>query len=60
MFNWKGKEKLPLENAISEWQSYLRVFLQPSTLLLEFMPNGRIEELPKETAALKTIVGETV
>ena len=60
VFNWKGKEKLPLENAIAQWQSYLSVFSCPRTLLLEFMPNGNIEELPKETVALKNIIGEIV
>ena len=32
----------------------------PRTLLLEFMPNGTLEELAAETAALRTIVGENV
>ena len=60
VFNWKEKEKLPLESAISEWQSYLKFFKTPRTLLLEFMPNGSINELQKETAALKSIIGETI
>lgn len=60
VFNWKEKEKLPLANAVAEWKDYLRVFSVPRTLLLEFMPNGSIEELAEETAALKTIIGETV
>ena len=60
VFNWKEKEKLPLENAIMEWQSYLNVFPTPRTLLLEFMPNGSINELQKEATALKSIIGETI
>jgi sugar phosphate isomerase/epimerase len=57
VFNWKGDRKLPLCEAISEWQQYLSHFPAPRTLLLEFMPNGTIEELPAEAEALKTILG---
>ena len=60
VFHWKGSEKLPLEDAIDEWQGYLGAFSAPRTLLLEFMPNGNVEELSGEARALKTIVGETV
>ena len=58
VFNWKDEEKLPLEDAVSEWQNYLSEFSVPRTLLLEFMPNGSIEELVKETNALRKIIGE--
>ena len=57
VFHWKGSDKLPLAEAIDEWQSYLSVFSTPRTLLLEFMPNGRVEELLGEATALKTIAG---
>ena len=60
VFNWKETEKLPLENAVALWQSYLKAFSTPRTLLLEFMPGGSIGELAKEANALKIIVGETV
>lgn len=60
VFNWKGKEKLSLANATAEWQRYLMEFSCPRTLLLEFMPNGTIEELLCETGALKKIVGEMI
>ena len=60
VFNWKGSEKLPLADSVSEWQEYIKVFSTPRTLLLEFMPNGRPEELAAETAALRTIIGEKV
>ena len=59
VFHWKGSAKLPLGDAIDEWQSYLGSFSSPRTLLLEFMPNGSVEELFAEASALKTIVGET-
>ncbi len=57
VFHWKGDQKLPLKDAIAEWQAYLKKFSTPRTLLLEFMPKGSIEELEAETIALKTIVG---
>lgn len=59
VFNWKGSEKLPLGDAIAEWRSYIGAFSTPCTFLLEFMPNGGVEELSVEASALKTIVGET-
>lgn len=58
VFNWKDKEKLPLCDAIGEWQSYLGEFSHPRTLLLEFMPNGTTEELAAEAKALRAIIGE--
>ena len=58
VFNWKGEAKLPLAEAVTEWQRYLKEFSAPRTLLLEFMPNGTLEELMKETIALKKITGE--
>ena len=57
VFNWRGKEKLPLGEAIEEWQSYLKQFAKPRTLLLEFMPNGTLDELAQEADALKNIIG---
>ena len=60
VFNWKGSEKLPLADAVGEWQEYVKVFSTPRTLLLEFMPNGTLEELGREADTLKTIVGESL
>ena len=58
VFNWKGDRKLPLADSVGEWQEYIKVFSTPRTLLLEFMPNGTLEELAAETAALRAIIGE--
>ena len=55
VFNWKGEEKLPLAAATEEWRAYLAAFPTPHTLLLEFMPNGTLDELAAEAAALKQI-----
>ena len=60
VFNWRGKEKFPLAEATTEWQSYLAQFSKPRTLLLEFMPNGTLEELAREADALREIIGEKV
>lgn len=56
VFNWKGKEKLPLIEAKTVWREYLACFEKEHTLLLEFMPDGKLETLPREAAALKEIL----
>ena len=60
VFNWKGDLKLPLADAACEWREYIKAFSAPRTLLLEFMPNGTLEELAGEAAALKNIIGENL
>ena len=56
VFNWKGKEKYPLQYAAEEWKEYLAHFSN-ATLLLEFMPDGKMETLAAEAKALKEIIG---
>lgn len=60
VFNWKGDARLPLADAVCEWQAYIKAFPAPRTLLLEFMPHGTIEELAGEARSLKLIIGEDV
>ena len=60
VFNWKGSEKFPLTDAVSDWQEYIKAFSTPRTLLLEFMPNGTIEELAHESDALREITGDKI
>lgn len=57
VFNWRGTDKFSLSEAKGEWRSYLKEFSKPRTLLLEFMPNGTIEELYEEAESLKEIAG---
>lgn len=57
VFHWRGKLRLPLRDAIDEWQEYLAAFSTPRTLLLEFMPDDDIATLPREAEALKMITG---
>lgn len=56
VFHWKGKEKLPLLEAKAPWQRYLSCFSGSHCLLLEFMPDGKLQSLPIEAAALKEII----
>lgn len=56
VFNWHGKEKRPLAEAIEAWRQYLSRFDGSQTLLLEFMPDGRPEALPEEANALRRII----
>lgn len=56
VFNWKGNDKFPLADAKPVWQSYLAEFAQDKTLLLEFMPDNRIESLNTEAEALCEII----
>lgn len=58
VFNWKGEDRLPLGEAVETWREYLKPFSKDITCLLEFMPDGRLETLPREGQALKTIVEE--
>lgn len=55
VFNWKEKEKMPLSGAVDLWREYLARFSGDHYLLLEFMPDGRIESLPAEADALRRI-----
>lgn len=60
VFHWQHDQKLPLLGATEAWREYLKQFSRPLPLLLEFMPNGTLEELADESAALKLIIGETI
>lgn len=56
VFNWQGREKYPLAEAADIWKRYLGCFDGRQNLLLEFMPDGRLESLAAEAKALKEIV----
>lgn len=55
VFNWLGKTRLPLKDAIDIWKKYLGKFQGEKTLLLEFMPDDDILSLPGEADALRKI-----
>lgn len=56
VFNWKEKEKFPLAEGIAIWKEYLSRFEGGHHLLLEFMPDGSIETLPREAEALRRMI----
>ena len=57
VFNWQpprmAPAKYPLAEAVEDWKRYLAAFTTPRTLLLEFMPDDRMESLPTEAEALR-------
>ena len=55
VFNWDKNEKYPLRFAKDTWKNYLSCFDKSKNLLLEFMPDDRIESLKTEAAILKEI-----
>ena len=60
VFNWHGDGKYPLCEGIEDWRGYLSRFPKGKTLLLEFMPDGRLESLAKEAAGLRAFAGEGI
>lgn len=55
VFNWEGDGRYPLQEAAENWRKYLSCFDRRQILLLEFMPDDRIESLQAEGQALKEI-----
>lgn len=60
VFQWKGADRFPLADGIAEWQAYLALLDTPHALLLEFMPDDRLETLAREADALRQMIGENV
>lgn len=58
VFNWKSDKRFPLIEGKDEWKAYLEKFKGERTLLLEFMPSDKIEELVREAEALRKISEE--
>jgi len=58
VFHWKGDNRYPLSDGVKIWQNYLERFDGERTLLLEFMPDHKIESLLAETAALMKLAGK--
>ena len=58
VFHWQGHERLPLRDSVRTWQRYLAKFRGNRTLLLEFMPDDRLETLDEEAKALLVIAGK--
>ena len=61
VFHWDAQGHYPLSKGIREWEAYLSVFRErlsekPLPVLLEFMPDNRVESLPDEAATLKRLI----
>ncbi len=56
VFKWQGQKKYSLNKGINEWKAFLGNFEGEHALLLEFMPDNKIESLKIEAEALKEIV----
>ena len=46
---------LPLADATDDWRRYLEALPNARTLLLEFMPDDRVETLAREASALRAL-----
>lgn len=57
VFNWKEHDRFPLGDSLPLWREYLSAFSGDRHLLLEFMPDDRVESLPAEAAALIQLIG---
>ena len=56
VFYWVDNVQQSLANGITSWKRYLNEFDGKKSLLIEFVPGGKIETLKGEANALKTIV----
>ena len=56
VFQWKGAARYSLSEGLVEWLGYLALLDKPHTLLLEFMPDDKLETLPAEADALRAIL----
>ena len=56
VFNWAGDKRFPLIDGVEIWKTYLKEFSDDKYLLLEFMPDDKIETLPTEANALREII----
>ena len=58
VFNWEGDVWYPLRGGLETWRKYLSCIPGDHILLLEFMPDNRVESLPEEASALFEMIGE--
>ena len=56
-FHWAGELRFPLREGLAQWKQYLSCFDGSHVLLLEFMPDDRVESLPEEAKALYEMIG---
>lgn len=56
VFHWVGDQRLPLREGIPIWRRYLEALGGSHHLLLEFMPDDRLETLKEEADALHQLI----
>lgn len=56
VFHWTAQQRLPLREGMAEWKQYLSALSGNHALLLEFMPDDRMESLSAEADALHQIM----
>ncbi len=57
VFNWdKNNNRYPLGGAVNVWRQYAACFKGEHCMLLEFMPDDKIESLKNESIALNKII----
>ena len=57
VFNWNMHTRYPLKEAVEIWKTYLEQFEGEHCLLMEFVPDDKLETLEVEVQALREIVG---
>ena len=57
VFHWVGSERLPLNQGMDTWKTYLSRLRGVHHLLLEFMPDDRISSLESEAKSLHELIG---
>lgn len=56
VFHWTEDQRLPLQDGTAVWKKYLSALTGDHHLLLEFMPDDRIESLASEAHALQQMI----
>jgi len=56
VFNWSEDQRYPLQEALGIWKQYLSAMSGEHHLLLEFMPDDRIQSLGNEANALLQLI----
>lgn len=56
VFNWAKDQRLPMKDGREAWEAYLSALTGDHHLLLEFMPDDRIQSLAAEAEALNNMI----
>ena len=56
VFHWIDDRRLPLREGLDIWRRYLQALDGGHDLLLEFMPDDKLESLSEEAAALHELI----